>query len=104
MLSWIVFEAPNEDVSDRVRHALEGLLFIVTGALVSSRDGAGGETNELSEAGKFLCLSCAHEWSAPIGAAGCTAYRHKYVQCTDYEAFARRAVSPTALIAQRHQE
>ena len=51
----------------------------------------------------FLCLSCAHEWSAPIGAAGCTAYRHKYVQCTDYEAFARRAVSPTALIAQRHR-
>jgi hypothetical protein len=66
-----------------------------------SRDGAGGETNELSEAGMFLCLSCAHEWSAPIGAAGCTAYRHKYVQCTDYEAFARRAVSPTARVLRR---
>jgi len=37
VLSWIVFEAPKEDVSDGVRHALEGLLFIVTGALVSNR-------------------------------------------------------------------
>ena len=37
LLSWIVFEAPKEDVSDGVRHALEGLLFIVTGALVSNR-------------------------------------------------------------------
>ena len=37
MLSWIVFEAPKKDMSDGVRRALEGLLFIVTGALVSNR-------------------------------------------------------------------
>ena len=37
VLSWIVFEAPKKDMSDGVRHALEGLLFIVTGALVSNR-------------------------------------------------------------------
>ena len=37
VLSGIVFEAPKKDMSDGVRHALEGLLFIVTGALVSNR-------------------------------------------------------------------
>jgi hypothetical protein len=37
VLSWIVFEAPKKDMSEGVRHVLEGLLFIVTGALVSNR-------------------------------------------------------------------
>ena len=37
LLSWLVFEAPKDETSERVRQALEGLLFVVTGALVSNR-------------------------------------------------------------------
>jgi hypothetical protein len=37
LLSWLVFEAPKDDTSERVRQALERLLFVVTGALVSNR-------------------------------------------------------------------
>jgi hypothetical protein len=40
VLSWIVFEAPKKDTSEGVREALGGLLFIVTGALVSNRSEA----------------------------------------------------------------
>ena len=39
VLSWVVFEA-KKDTSDGVRQALEQLLFMVTGALVSSRSEA----------------------------------------------------------------
>ena len=37
LLSWVVFEASKDETSEGVRQAMEGLLFIVTGALVSNR-------------------------------------------------------------------
>ena len=43
LLSWLVFEAPKDETSERVRQALEGLLFVVTGALVSNRTEAEAE-------------------------------------------------------------
>jgi recombinational DNA repair protein RecR len=36
-LSWLIFESPKDETSERVRQAMEGLLFVVTGALVSNR-------------------------------------------------------------------
>jgi hypothetical protein len=46
VLSWIVFEAPKKDMSDGARQAVEGLLFIVTGALVSNRSEAEQEEHD----------------------------------------------------------
>ena len=41
VLSWVIFEASKDETSERaVRQALEGLLFLVTGALVSNRSEA----------------------------------------------------------------
>ena len=38
VLSWVIFEASKDETSERaVRQALEGLLFVVTGALVGNR-------------------------------------------------------------------
>ena len=37
VLSELLFDAPKGTVSDAVRHTLEDLFFVVTGALVSNR-------------------------------------------------------------------
>ena len=48
-LNWLVFEAPKDETSEPVRQALEGLLFVVTGALVSNPTEAEQEINHLIE-------------------------------------------------------
>ena len=51
LLSWLVFEAPKDKTSERVRQALEGLLFVVTIALVSNRTEAEAEAEAEAEEG-----------------------------------------------------
>ena len=74
---------------------LNGL--VVTGAMVSNQGGGSGKRDKLSEAAKFLCLSCAHEWIAPLGAAQCSECGHEYVHWSNYEVYVQRSSRPRLL-------
>jgi hypothetical protein len=48
VLNWLLFEAPKDETSERVRYVLDRLLLIVTGALVSHRTDAERDDQVLS--------------------------------------------------------